>query len=106
MFWPPKPKLLDRAHVDGLAGGRRAECSRGRNPGHGLSRLIVGGSTPSRIVEQADDRLDAAGGGDQVAHHALGARDRHLVGRSPNVCLIARVSIESLTEVLVPWALM
>ena len=31
--------------------------------------------------QQADDRLDAAGRRDQVAHHALGAGDGHLVGR-------------------------
>src|SRR5439155_27207175 len=33
--------------------------------------------------QQADDRLDAAGGRDQVPHHALGAGDPDLVGVVP-----------------------
>ncbi len=49
-----------------------------------------------------------AGGGDQVAHHALGAGDRGLARpRSPKTLLDGEgLDALSFTAVLVPWALM
>ena len=46
-----------------------------------LSRLIVGCRTPCLMRQGAGDQLDAAGGAEQVADHALGAGDRQLAGR-------------------------
>ena len=80
MFWPPKPKLFESATSTLLS------------PGHvrdvvevairvGVVEIDGWGKHAVADGQEADDRLDAAGRGDQVAHHALGAGDRHLVGR-------------------------
>ena len=80
MFWPPNPKLFDRVTSTFLSSG--------------LVGDVVEVAVVARPVEvdrrwehavsdreQAHDRLDAPGRRDQVAHHALGAGDWHVVRR-------------------------
>ena len=80
MFWPPKPKLFDSATSTALPAGLVGDVV---EVAVGVGVVEVDRRRQDAVADrqQADDRLDAAGGGDQVAHHALGAGDRHLVGR-------------------------
>ena len=64
-----------------------------------VGRLVVDRRRQDALLEREhrDDRLDAAGGAEEVAGHRL--RRRHRQARrawSPNTCLIARVSVLSL----------
>ena len=80
MFWPPKPKLFESATSIGLvARGVRniVEVA----VGIGILEVDRGRHHAITDREQANDRLDDAAGGDQVARHALGARNRDRVSR-------------------------
>ena len=106
MFWPPKPKLLVRAWSQRAS---RAVVGDVVQVALRVGRVIVDRRRQHAVADrhQADDQLGRAGRGDQVAHHALGARDGHLDRPArPDAFLIASVSTLSLTLVLVPWALM
>ena len=75
-------------------------------PGDGLSRLSVGGTTWSRIARMREDRLDRAGRAEQVADRRFGRGHRQLVGvRRRTARLTAPSSISSPSGVEVPCAL-
>ena len=82
MFWPPNPKLFDSATSTAL---RRAFVRDVVEVALRVGVVEVDRRRQDPVADrqQADDRLDAPGSRDQVAHHALGAGDRHLVGRLP-----------------------
>ena len=79
MFWPPKPKLFVSAASTGSLTARDVRDVVEVAVGPGILEVDRRGHDAVPDRKQADDRLDAAGRGDQVAHHTLGARDRHLV---------------------------
>ena len=58
--------------------GRQVEARRLPDPGR--SRLIVGGTQPSRIARIVDDRLDRAGRAERVPEHRLVGGDRDRAG--------------------------
>ena len=79
MFWPPKPKLFEAADIAARFAGRVGDVIQ---VALGVGRLVVDRRRQHVVADrqQADDQLGGAGRGDQMPHHALGARDRDLVG--------------------------
>ncbi len=78
MFCPPKPKLLDRATSTGCSLGLVRDVV---EVAFRIAVFEIDGWGKHTIAngEEANNRFNTSGRGDQMAHHALGARDRNLV---------------------------
>ena len=74
-LWPPKPNEFDTPGRRRASRGDPATTSMASS-GSARSWLAVGGTMPSRMAEERGDRLDRAGGADEVAGDALGRGDR------------------------------
>ena len=108
-LWPPKPNEFDSA--DGRC---PVDLERPGLSGHvvevaALVGLLVARASAAAIAvaqrEDRGDRLDRAGGAEQVPDRRLGRGHRESSACSPSTALIAFVSARSLSGVEVPCAL-
>ena len=80
VLWPPKPNELEIAIAGRPSASSSGRASRGTksrsSSGSGSSSPSVGGIDARAQREDRRDRLDGAGGAEQVADRRLGRRDR------------------------------